>query len=526
MSLRKRLWSALSLFAILAIVLAGCVAPGAAPATGGASSAPAAEGPKGTLTVGLTTDIASIEVPNAPERQSANAAWTLYDALVFPEADGTYSPALAEKWEVSDDNTTYTFHLRQDVKFHNGESFNADSVVYSWETYSKPDVKYANEWTFVKSVEKVDDYTVKVATEKPNALTLARVAGWSMIPPKAHKEMGAEKFAQSPIGTGPFMFKEWVKGDHFTVVANPNYWRKGFPKLAQVTFKFLTESATRVAAVETGEIDIAPRLTAEEAATLEGKDNVNVVTYPVDRVYYLAFNNMSTGQGTPIMDAKVRQALAYAIDVQTIIDKLFGGKAVRAVGFVGQSNLGFDKAEPIPYDVAKAKAMLKAAGYENGFDMDMACPDAGYPQINEVCQAIEGYLKDVGVNAKLDLQEANAYWDRESKRQLPPLFVDSWSLTIPEAYSRLEGALGKDQTYANWADEKIYDSLAKILSTVDLDARAKLYGELQTYMRENPPFVYLYFPQAFEGVNKRVENYKPRAAENYFLTEISVSDGK
>ena len=117
---------------------------------------------------------------------------------------------------------------------------------------------YANEWSFAKAVEKVDDYTVNISTEVPNSQLLARVAGWAMIPPKAHAEMGKEKFAQSPIGTGPFVFKEWIKGDHLTVTANPNYWRKGYPKLAEINFRFMPEAATRVAAVQTDEIDIAP----------------------------------------------------------------------------------------------------------------------------------------------------------------------------------------------------------------------------------------------------------------------------
>lgn len=528
MFMRKRLWTALSLLLITAWVLTACVPAPAAPSTGGAATGAqqAAEGPKGTLTVALTTDIAAVELPYAPERQSANASQPLYDSLVFPEADGTYSPALAEKWEVSADGTTYTFHLRQGVTFHNGEPFTADSVVYSWKNYSAKDVPYASNWTIADNVEKVDDATVKISTKEPNALLLSYIGGWSMIPPKAHAEMGKEKFAQNPIGTGPFMFKEWVKGDHLTVVANPNYWRKGYPKLAQINFKIMPESAARVAAVQTNEIDIAPRLTAEEADSLNGKDNLNVVNYPVDRIYYVAFNNMTTGKDTPIMDVKVRQAIGYAIDVQAMIDSLLGGKAVRASGFVGPNNMGFDKAAPLPYDPDKAKALLKEAGHADGFKIDMACPEAAYPHINEVCQAIQGYLKAVGIDANLELQEANAYWDHESKKQLPPIFVDSWSLTIPEAYPRLLGAVGKDETYANWDDPKLHDYLKQLITTLDIGKRTQIYGEVQKYMREDPSFVYLYFPQTFEGVNKRVENYKPRGAENYYLTEVSVSDGK
>jgi len=543
----RKIWSALSLALIGVLVLTAC-GPGATPQVIRETqvvietqvvretqiveqevvitATPEPFKPEGRLTVGLTTDIAAIEVPYAPERQADNASWTMYDALAYPTADGKYEPALAESWELSDDGTTFTFHLRQDVTFHNGEPFNADSVVYSWQVYSQPEVTYANNWVTAKSVEKVDDYTVKVSSEKPNALLLPRISGWSMIPPLAHAEMGKEAFAQSPIGTGPFMFKEWIKGDHLTVVANPNYWREGYPKVAEIVFKFMSEAATRVAAVQTGEIDIAPRLTSEDAQGLLGVPGVQIVRYPVNRVYYLAFNNLSTGIDTPIADPKVRQALAYAIDMDAIIQSLFNGYATRAVGFVGPSDLGFDGAAPVPYDPEKAQQLLTEAGYPNGFSVDMACPEAAYSHINEVCQAISNYLNEVGVQNTLELQEANAYWEEEANKTLPPLFVDSWSSTIPDSYGRLQGALGKDQTYANWYDETLGALIDKVAVTVDTDARAEVYKEIQQLMREDPPFVYLYYPEAFEAVTTRVQNYKPRSAENYFLWEVSVLDGQ
>jgi peptide/nickel transport system substrate-binding protein len=536
------LWKIVSALAIAALMLAGC-APAVAPTAEVVkqteivtvketqiveqvvTATPEPFKAQGTLTIGLTTDIAAIEVPYAPERQADNASWTMYDSLVYPAADGTIEPALAEKWEVSDDGRTTTFTLRQDVTFHNGEPFMADSVVYSWQTYTQEGVTYANNWAIADKVEKVDDYTVTVHTAEPNALLLPTMAAsWAMIPPKAHAEMGAQKFAESPIGTGAFMFKEWVKGDRLVVVANPNYWRKGFPKVEQVVFRFMTEAATRVAAVQTGEVDIAPRLTSEDAKSLLGAEGLTIIRYPVDRSYYLAFNNVSTGKGTPIEDPKVRQALAYAIDMEGIIDAIFDGFATRSVGFVSSANLGFDNAEPVPYDPEKAKALLAEAGYPNGFEMNMACPDSGYPRINEVCQAISAQLNEVGVKNELELQEANAYWDRESKKELPPLFVDSWSVTFGEAYTRLQGALGKDETYANWEDQQLIDLISQVAITVDQDERAALYGEIQKYMRENPPFVYLYYPEAFEAVTLRVQNYKPRAAENYRLWDVSVTD--
>jgi peptide/nickel transport system substrate-binding protein len=530
MPIANRAWTGLlGLLLIVSLFLAACAVPAAAPGAPSATSgegevATTGEGPQGTLTIGLTTDIATVELPYAPERQSTNAAQTLYDTIVFAEADGTYSPMLAESWETSEDGRTYTFKLRQDVTFHNGEPLTADAVVYSWQVYSQPEVTYASNWTIADNVEKVDDYTVNISTEEPNALLLSYLASWSIIPPQHHAEVGKEAFAQAPVGSGPFMFKEWIKGDHLTVVANPNYWRKGYPKVAEVVFRFMPESATRVAAVQTGEIDLAPRLSAEEADTLRGIEGINVISYPVDRVYYVAFNNISTGLDTPIMDVRVRKALAHAVDVQTIIDTIFSGYATRAVGFVAPGNLGYQSVEPVAYDPDLAQQLLTEAGYPDGFAIGMACPEAAYPSINEVCQAIQGYLSEAGINVDLQLMEANAFWDLESKKGLPPLFVDSWSLTIGEAYPRILGALGEGESYANWADPQIHNMLKQIITTVDVDARAMLYTELQNYVLEQQPFIFLYMPQAFEGVTTRVQNYQPRGAENYFLWDVSVTE--
>lgn len=483
--------------------------------------------PKGTLTIGLTTIVAALEQPYAPERQSSNASWTMFDSLVFPEPDGTFSPALAETWETSEDGRTITFHLRQGVKFHNGEDFNADSVVFSWETYIDPVVTYASNWTVASAVEKIDDYTVAVSTEEPNALLLPYIgSAWSIIPKGYYEEVGATGFAEKPVGTGPFMLEEWVKGDHITVVANPNYWRAGYPKLAEVIFKFMPESATRIAAIQTGEIDLSPRLTSEDAQGLLGAEGVTLVRYPVNRVYYVAFNNITTGLDTPIMEPAIRQALAYAVDVDGIIATLFDGYATRAVGLVGPADLGFDGAEPVPYDPEQAKAMLAEAGYPDGFAVDMACPDGAYSHINEVCEIIRNNFNDVGVTGNLDIMESTAYWELEATQALVPVFVDSWSVTLGEAYPRLQGSLNKGDSYANFWTPELQALLDQIATTVDIDERAALYGQIQTLMRDDPPFVYLYLPEVFEAVNTRVQNYKPRPAEQYFLWDVSVIDAQ
>ena len=212
------------------------------------TAAPPPEVPEGTLVRALTTFPNSLDIPQAAERQASSTAWQLYDSLVWLNNDGDIEPALAERWDISDDGREYTFYLREGVTFHNGEPFNADAVVFSWERAKDAGFEYSDQLLEADSVVKVDDYTVKITTPEPNALffnTLHDI--WAMVPPGYFAEVGQEGFDAHPIGTGPYKFVEWVKGDHITFEANLDYWR-GAPKIQTVIFRPIPESATRVAA--------------------------------------------------------------------------------------------------------------------------------------------------------------------------------------------------------------------------------------------------------------------------------------
>ena len=541
MKFNLRVWL-VALLLLTAVSLAACgsetaptepavqaTSPAAAPTTEPGVEAPPAEAapaaPSGTLRVALPTFPNSLDVSSAAERNAQNAAWQLYDSLVWINEAGEMEPALAERWDVSDDGTQYTFYLRQDVTFHNGEPFNAQSVIFSWERGKRDDMQWSDRWARAVAMEAPDDFTVIMRTENPDPLFLGIMAQhWGMVPPGYIGEVGEDGFNNRPVGTGPFMFVEWLREDRIVYEANPNYWQTGYPLVQTLIFRPIPESSTRVAAIRTGEIDIVNRLSAEQAASLEGAAGVQVIRYPVDRVFYIAFNNLTSGIGQPTEDVLVRQAMNYAVDREAIIEALFDGAASLSTGFLTPGNLGYNTAlDPYPYDPIKARDLLAEAGYPDGFEMDFACPAGAYTNFEQVCEAIQGFLSEVGIRTNLEIMESGRYWDLEAEKALPPLFGDSWSERSGEALPRLLGALGGwDASFSAWSDPVIDDYLERIGTTIDREARANLYSELHAYMHQNPPFIYLYSPETFEAIRTNVRDYYPRAAEDYFLFQARI----
>ena len=421
--------------------------------------------PEGELIVSVSTFPNSIYMPNAAERNAINVAQQMFDSLVWVDGDSNIVPALAESWEISEDGTEYIFHLRQGVKFHNGEDFDAEDVVTTWKAGQNAANAYAYEFDRASAVEVIDQFTVKITTPEPDVLFLRILnANWGIIPTDYFNEVGLEGMEDHPIGTGPFQFVEWVKGDRIVMEAFPDYWDKGLPKLARIVFRPVPESSTRVAAVQTGEIHIANRLSSEEAQNLLGVPDVQVVRYPVDRVYYIAFNNLTSGVGQPTESPLVRQAMNYAVDRQAIIDALFDGFASLSTGYITPGNLGYnDTLEPYPYDPDRARELLAEAGYPDGFTIGFACPTGAYTNFEQVCEAVAGFFGDVGIQldgGEIQFMESGQYWDLEANKELPPLFGDSWSTADGEALNRLTGALGgENASYSSWWTEDIQDYL-------------------------------------------------------------------
>ncbi|MEX1004745.1 MAG: ABC transporter substrate-binding protein [Acidimicrobiia bacterium] len=547
--MKKRLWRLTALFAVLAMLVAACGDGGAGSdddgdtdettttaatteTTAAAETTTTASGEEpmagGELIVALATEPNSIFLPNAAERNAINVSTQIYEGPVWINDDNEVVPGLATEWEANEDATVFTFTLREGVQFHNGETMDADDWIASWQAASEEANVYAYLYTKVESVVALDDMTVEMTLGSSDALFGRELSEWAILPASQYESEGLEGIEANPIGTGPFAFVSWDRGDRIILEAFDDYWDEGLPLVDTLVFRPIPDSSTRLAAVQTGEVHIAQRFNSEEAATLENAADVEVITYPVDRVYYIAFNNMTTGVGTPLESTEVRLAMNHAVDRQAIVDSLFDGQAALSTGLVATSSLGFDDSlEPYSYDPELAMQMLADAGYPDGFEIGFACPTGAYVNFEEVCQAVGGFLEAVGITlegGEIQFMESGQYWDLEASKQLPPLFGDSWSSTSSESLERLEGALGGENAdYSSWSDDTILAYLDEIKTTIDEEARANVYSELHRYTYEDPPFIYLYEPFAFEGINSAVQNYKPRAAENYYLKGVSLA---
>lgn len=485
----------------------------------------AQDAPSGELIIALSNDPTSLFPPRGADITAGNAAAPLYDTLVTYDENGDIVPELAESWEISDDGTVYTFVLREGVTFHNGEAFTADAVIATWETGSDDSNDYAQDYQVATSVEALDDFTVQITTDGPKPLFLSQLTGWGIVAPAYIRDVGIEAFEQAPVGSGPFQFVERIAGDRIVYEAFSDYWQDGLPRVASVVFRIIPEATTRLAAIQTGEIDIANRLSIDEATLLEGVSDINIVSYPNDRVYYVAFKNVGNGEGTPLEDQLVRQALNYAVNREGIISGIFGGGGSLVDSFVIESNLGYDATiQPYPYDPARAAELLAEAGYAEGFSISMGCPTDAYLNINDVCLAVQRDLGAIGIDLTVEFKTSNSFWSEAEYGAVGPMYVDSWSSGTGEALGRLEGALIPGNYYNTWHDDTIVDLIGQIATTVDRDERAALYAEMQAYMHDNPPFIYLYAPQIYEAVNSAVEGYMPRANEGYDLTLVSKAE--
>ncbi len=421
------------------------------------------------------------------------------ETLVRIDRDGNIQPLLAESWEVSEDGLTVTFYLRQGVKFHDGTPFNAEAVKFNIERMLDPDVRVPirTPYTPIERVEVVDEYTVRLYLKEPSA-PLVSAFSWTtagMISPASVEQFGnTYKNVQHPVGTGPYVFKERVKGERIVVEKFEDYWGEK-PYYDVVEFRIVPEAATRESLLLAGQVDLIILPPAADIPALQQNPDVEVLLAPSDRTIFIAINNLD-----PVLkDKRVRQALNYAVDKQAIIDKVLFGAADLMDAPMAPSLFGYCPVGEYPYDPDKAKALLKEAGYES-LELNFIAPTGRYVQDFQAAQAIAGYLAEVGINAPVSTMDWPSYVativapPEENTTQLHYL---GWAPAYLDASQQMLQFLS---TYAPpnglatsfYKNEQVDELILKAQKETDPEVRKELYCEASKIVWEEAPWIFLW----------------------------------
>ena len=465
----------------------------------GCSGAKSTSGPSNVLVFAQGSDPRGLDPAYVDDGESAKIMTQIYEGLVRYKPGSTeLQPSLATEWSLSADNKEWTFKLRKDVKFHDGTPFNAQAVKFSIERQLVPnrkdDMPYA-EFTFdgITKVEVIDDYTVKIVLAKPSAPFLANMAmclAAPIVSPEAVKKSG-DKFMENPVGTGPYKFVKWEKGQQIELVTFDGYWGTK-PKVAKVVYKFTKENSVRASDLMTGSTDIMDGVDTNDIKTLEAK-GMTIIKSPGMNINYMGFYTYKK----PFDNLKLRKAISMAINRQYLVDYLYQGNAELPNSILPSFIPGYSKdVKPYDYNVEEAKKLLAEAGFANGFEFTAITYSnpRPYNPVNgeKLAAAIQADLAKIGVKMSI-----KSYPWKEYKKVLEngegDAFFYGWIgdngdadnfLMLLET-ANIKGSLNSSK----YSNAKLDQLLVEGRTNLDPAKRAAIYGEAQKLISEEAPWV-------------------------------------
>ncbi len=456
------------------------------------------------------------------ETPTFNALLNIYDALLFKNPDGTFAPALAESWSATDD-TTWEFTLRQGVTFHDGTPFDAEAVVYTIGRIQDPEAAspIAGGFGFIEEAVAEGPYQLRITTTRPTPLAEHYFSEILVVSPSAYEEAGPVAFAHAPVGTGPYRFVSWTRDVELVLSGYEDHWR-GVPAIPEVVFRPVPEAITRYSALLAGEADLITQVPPSLVASVEAAPEARLLTVAGARVIYIGINTL--GANEALRDARVRQALNLAIDLEGIIEGIFDGLAVPTTALLSEVDFGFNEAlEPYPYDPEAARALLAEAGYADGVAVQLGTPSGRYVNDVQVAQAVAAQLEAVGFDVDLGVSEYGAYVGALFSGNAPDLFLIGWGNAPLDADFILVPLLRTDELLSYVSDEELDALLDTGRTTVDREARLAAYEAATAHIHEQAYVVPLYKQLDAYGVSDRIE-WTPRTDEFIWMFSASPAN--
>lgn len=517
----------IALTVAVSAALTGCSSGQEASQTANGSAQPAANPQSGktggTLVIARLSDANNLDPHFLTQINSAAIIHhKVYEGLVRMDKESKYVPALATEWKQLDD-VTWEFKLRQGVTFHDGAPFNAEAVKRTIARVQDPSVgsNRANLFEAIKEVKAVDDQTVQFILHYPYAPLLSVLAGaeGAILSPKAIDQYGKD-LSKHPTGTGPYKFESWTPGQEVVLVKNENYWG-GQPKLDKVVFKTVPEDTTRIAMVETGEAQVAEQLPVTEVDRVQNSSSMTLGRFESFSSDHIGINTKKK----PFDDVRVRQAIAYAVDKESIIKGVYNDVGKPAHSSITPTMVGYSpNVKGLDYNLEKAKQLLAEAGYANGLKATIYLND-NKARIS-VAEVLQQQLKQIGIDLQVKVLEFGAYIDAASKGETD-LFISGWGNATGDAdynqynlfHTKSQGAPGNHSFYSNPEVDKLIDDGRK---EKDPAKRTQIYEQAQQIEMNEAALIPYRFSENLAAIEKGVEGVWISPAGHIEIDEVTL----
>jgi peptide/nickel transport system substrate-binding protein len=495
------------------------------------------------MVIGLSGDATSLNPVIATDSMSYIVEWPIFDSLLELDPSLNVRPLLAESWEASKDGLTYTFRLKKGVKWHDGKPFTARDVAFTFYSVLDPKVTTPHRAYFdalvgfpeltnkdnpkrpeelaVRPIEVVDDHTVRFRLRYPSGSFLAVLVNprAGIVPEHLLKgaDLNTAEFNRKPVGTGPFKFVEWRRGERLVMEANEQY-HGGKPALSRLIFRIIPDGVVLLQELRAGGVDFMENPPLTEVARLKQTAGLKVLV--ADNTSYTYFGWRQ--DLAPFNDLRVRRALNHAVDVQSIVRDVLQGYAAISTGQFPPSSWAFDPSvKAYGYDPARAKALLAEAGWKPGADGVLAKDgkrfsfsirhDQANQSVKDTAVIIQEYLQRVGVEAKLEALD----WPTFVKKLFASEFegiVVSWTNhhdPDPFAYTIWHSSQWKGRNFAHYKNPRVDEILEQARRSGVVAERKKAYAEFSKVLMEDAPYVFLYFPQQVYVTRQGYDGFAP-----------------
>lgn len=457
----------------------------------------------GNLTAAIAGEPDQLDPQKSTAYFSFEVLENVFDTLVEPDENLEMRPALAQSWQVSPDQLTWTFHLRPGVTWQDGSPLHATDVVYSYRRIIDEKLANSDKLSAVRDVSAPDPATVVISLARPTPNLLTNIGGFKgmAIVQRANVESG--RIATHPVGTGPFAFAERRSGDSITLTANKNYW-DGAPKVPGITFRFISEPSTALSALQAGEIDWTDAIPPQRVEQLKGDDSIHLAVTPSNDYWYLALNEARK----PWNDVRVRQAVAYGIDRAAIVQATSYGTATANQLAIPQGNPWYTPYDRYQHDQRRAADLLRDAGVEQQ-DLDMLVTSE-YPETVTAAQIIADNLAAIGITVKIRTVDFATWLDEQNSGHFDMLMMGWLGNIDPDDFYYAQHHTGGSSNAQKFSDPEVDRLLDAARTETDRAARQDDYATAATIVADQASYIFLYNPSVIQGWTTNLTGYEAR----------------